>query len=98
MSLLTTHKKCLIQLNTGLYLCYPNSERAIIYNYPSDEQDMRNDLNMTNGKLVGLTEEIDMYVHDYTNYSNRRDMPELVDELQLFIDGDKAFPVGSEAV
>ena len=59
---------------------------------------MRNDLNMTNGKLVGLTEEIDMYVHDYTKYSNRRDMPELVEELQLFIGGDKAFPVGAEAV
>lgn len=95
MPLPTTHKKCLIQLNTGLYLCYPNTERAIIYNYPSDEQDMRNDLNMTNGKLVGLTEEIDMYIHEHTKYTNKRDAPELMDELQLYIQGETAFNLGA---
>lgn len=77
--------KCLIKLKNELYLCYPNSERAIIYHYPRDEVDMRNDLNTTNGTLVALTAEIDMYIHEHTKYSNKRDAPELIDELQLYI-------------
>jgi hypothetical protein len=56
---------------------------------------MRNDLNMTNGTLVGLTEEIDMYIHEHTKYTNKRDAPELMDELQLYIQGETAFNLGA---
>jgi hypothetical protein len=88
-----TQPKCLIKLSTGLYLCYPNTDRAIIYSFPTDEQDMRNDLNMTNGTLVSLTAELDMYIHDHNLYSNKRTTPELVEELLLYVQGNETFPL-----
>jgi hypothetical protein len=79
------HKKFLLELPNGKYLCHSGSREAIIYDRDRDQDQLRFDLDMTNGHLVALGKPQWHEIYNGMKYTNNTDnfdyMAELYEEF-----------------
>jgi|11BtaG_2_1085332.scaffolds.fasta_scaffold09653_3 hypothetical protein len=75
------HKKFLLELPNGKYLCHSGSKQAIIYDKERDEDQLRFDLEMTNGHLVALGRPQWHEIYNGMKYSNSTDNFDYTAEL-----------------
>jgi len=79
------HKKFLLELPNGKYLCHSGSKQAIIYDLERDQDQLRFDLEMTNGYLVPLGRPQWHEIYNGMKYTNTTDnfdyMAELYEEF-----------------
>jgi len=75
------HKKFLLELPNGKYLCHSGSKQAIIYDRDRDQDQLRFDLEMTNGHLVALGRPQWQEIYNGMKYSNNTDSFDYLAEL-----------------
>ena len=75
------HKKFLLELPNGKYLCHSGSREAIIYDRDRDQDQLRFDLDMTNGHLVALGKHQWHEIYNGMNYTNSTDNFDYTAEL-----------------
>lgn len=75
------HKKFLLELPNGKYLCHSGSKQAIIYDKERDQDQLRFDLEMTNGHLVALGRPQWHEIYNGMKYTNNTDNFDYLAEL-----------------
>ena len=77
----TEHKKFLLELPNGKYLCHSGSKQAIIYDKNRDQDQLRFDLEMTNGHLKAFGKAQWQEIYNGMNYSNNTDSFDYLAEM-----------------